>query len=183
MAATQVRLGRVAGLAVSAGASAFAGSLVLWVLAGGFARLVLHQPLGVALAGGALVLALHWASDIWHQLGHAWAARRTGHPMIGVRLWLLLSTARYPTGEPPLPAAVHAQRALGGPLASLVLTLIAGALALALLPLAGAFRWVLVFFFLDNLLILTLGAFLPLGFTDGSTLLRLWRARRRASAR
>jgi hypothetical protein len=34
--------------------------------------------------------------------------------------------------------------------------------------------WVALFFFLDNLLVLTLGAFVPLGFTDGSTLLRWW---------
>jgi hypothetical protein len=34
--------------------------------------------------------------------------------------------------------------------------------------------FLLLFFFLDNLLVFTLGAFLPLGFTDGSTLLRYW---------
>jgi hypothetical protein len=34
--------------------------------------------------------------------------------------------------------------------------------------------WVGTFFFLDNLLIFTLGVFVPLGFTDGSTLLRWW---------
>ncbi len=37
-------------------------------------------------------------------------------------------------------------------------------------------RFGALFFFLDNLLVLTLGALLPLGFTDGSTILR-WRAK------
>ncbi|MBK7920605.1 MAG: hypothetical protein IPJ94_31005 [Chloroflexi bacterium] len=35
--------------------------------------------------------------------------------------------------------------------------------------------------FLDNLLVLTLGAFLPLGFTDGSTLLRYMNQSQRPS--
>ena len=76
--------------------------------------------------------------------------------------------------EGPLPAAVHVRRALGGPLASLVLTCIAAAIALALRPLGGVLWWLALFFFLDNLLVLTLGAFLPLGFTDGSTLPHWW---------
>jgi len=176
----QVRLGRVAGLAISARPSAFASSLVLWMLAGGFARLVLQQPLALAVAGGALVLVLHWVGDIWHQLGHGWAARRTGYPMSGIRLWYLLSTALYPADEPPLPVAIHVRRALGGAQGSLVLSVVAGALAVALRTGAGALWWVLVFFFLDNLAVFTLGAFLPLGFTDGSTLLRLRREHKRS---
>src|SRR5215467_7757320 len=90
----QVRLGRVAGLAISARPSAFASSLVLWMLAGGFARLVLQQPLALAVAGGALVLVLHWVGDIWHQLGHGWAARRTGYPMCAAR-WAVRRAAWY----------------------------------------------------------------------------------------
>jgi hypothetical protein len=38
----------------------------------------------------------------------------------------------------------------------------------------GVVWYVFVFFALDNLLFFTLGAFLPLGFTDGSTLLYWW---------
>jgi hypothetical protein len=37
----------------------------------------------------------------------------------------------------------------------------------------------LVFFFLDNLLVFTIGSLLPLGFTDGSTLLAWWPRRGR----
>jgi len=182
MATPQVQLGRLAGLMISARPSAFASSLVLWVLAGSFARLVLHQSLAIAVASGALVLVLHWVGAIWHQLGHAWAARRTGYPMSGIRLWYLLSTALYPADEPALPVAIHVRRALGGARGSLVLSVVAGTLALALRTGAGAFWWVLAFFFLDNLVIFTLGAFLPLGFTDGSTLLRLRREQKRSQA-
>jgi hypothetical protein len=39
---------------------------------------------------------------------------------------------------------------------------------------AGTLWLLATFFFLDNLLVLTLGSFLPLGFTDGSTLLEWW---------
>jgi hypothetical protein len=117
---------------------------------------------------------LHWASDIVHQLGHARAARKAGHPMIGIQLWWVLSASIYPRDEGSLPASVHIRRALGGPVASLLLTVIAALIALALRPLGGVSWWVALFFFLDNLLVLTLGAFVPLGFTDGSTLLYWW---------
>ena len=50
----------------------------------------------------------------------------------------------------------------------------AGGIALALRDAGGVAWWVAVFFFLDNLLVMTLGAFLPLGFTDGDTLLAWW---------
>jgi hypothetical protein len=46
-------------------------------------------------------------------------------------------------------------------------------MALLHLPLT----WVAALVLLDNLLVFTLGAFLPLGFTDGSTILRWWRRR------
>ncbi|MFQ5436102.1 MAG: hypothetical protein ACE5FD_14615, partial [Anaerolineae bacterium] len=85
--------------------------------------------------------------------------------------------AMYPIvmrDEPELPAHIHLRRALGGPAASALLTLLAGLLALALRGAPGL-RWPLAaFLFLDNLLVFTLGAFLPLGFTDGSTLLHYW---------
>ncbi len=37
-------------------------------------------------------------------------------------------------------------------------------------------KWSSIFFFLDNLLVLTIGALLPLRFTDGSTIL-YWRGK------
>jgi hypothetical protein len=96
--------------------------------------------------------------------------------MIGIRLgtFWLLSTSVYPSDEPSLPGAIHIRRALGGPLASLLLSVVAAIVAGVLLPVGGVLWWVGAFFFLENLLIFTLGSLVPLGFNDGSTLLRWW---------
>ena len=169
-----IPLGRVASLRLTAAPSAIAGSVILWMALGGIAVLGSGLSPVAAVAGGLVAVTLHWASDIFHQLGHARAARATGHPMIGIRLWWVLSASIYPSDEGSLPAAVHIRRALGGPIASLLLTVIAAVITLALRPLGAVYWWVALFFFLDNLLVLTLGAFVPLGFTDGSTLLRWW---------
>jgi hypothetical protein len=179
---TKIKLGKVAGLELSARPSAIVGFILLWVLLGGVAALLFKVPLGEAIVGGFIAVVLHYVSEIVHNLGHAWAARRTGYPMIGVRLFGVLGVSLYPQDEPPLPADVHIRRALGGPAASLLLTLVAAVIALALRPstalragLLGKTPWlVAVFCFLENLLVFTLGAFLPLGFTDGSTLLEWW---------
>lgn len=170
-------LGTVTGLRLSARPSAFIGVLLLWLILSGVGIGLLGLSPVAGVLGGLFAVALHYLSGTVHQLGHAWAAHRTGHPMIGVQFWWVLSTALYPPDEPTLPAAVHIRRALGGPIASLVLTLIAGGSALALAATGGVLWYVALFFFLDNLLVLTLGAFLPLGFTDGSTLLRWLRQR------
>jgi hypothetical protein len=61
---------------------------------------------------------------------------------------------------------------VGGPAASLFLTLVGGTLALVTQPFNGVIWYLALFFFLDNLLVFTLGAFLPLNFSDGGTLLR-----------
>lgn len=87
--------------------------------------------------------------------------------MQGVRLWGVLGTSVYPQDEPELTAATHVTRALGGPLAS-----IAVGVLLAALPRRGALT---TFMLLDNALFLGAGSFAPLGFTDGSTLLRYLR--------
>ena len=170
----EIKLGTVAGLRLTAMPSAIAGSILLWTLLSGLAARVLRMRLGKAIVGGFVAVAVHWASDIAHQLGNARAARSTGFPMIGIRLWGVLSTSVYPSDEPVLPAAFHIRRALGGPAASLVLTLLAAVIALALRPLGGIPRWIGAFFFLDNLFTFTLGSLVPLPFTDGGSLLRWW---------
>jgi hypothetical protein len=168
-------LGRLAGLQVSAAPSALAGTALLGLILAAAGALGLGLP--QAALGGLAGAALHWLGEAGHQLGHAWAARRAGHPMVGFRLWLVLGSSIYPADEGNLPAAVHIQRALGGPAASLLMTLAAGALAAWLYPLGGLARYLSLFATFDYLLIYTLGALLPLGFTDGTTLLA-WMRRR-----
>ena len=172
----EYKLGKVAGLSLTAEPLAIVGSILLFVLLGSVAIFSLNLPIGVAVVGSLLAVLLHWVSDIVHHLGHARAARQTGYPMIGIRLgkWGLLGTSLYPPDEQALPATIHIRRALGGPTMSLLLSLAAAVTALLLRTLGTALWWVGVFFFLDNLIVFTLGALLPLGFTDGSTLLKWW---------
>jgi len=174
---TTFKLGRLAGLELSARPSALAGSALLWAIFSAIGIGLLNLSFAIALATSLLAVVLHWFSEILHNLGHAWAARRTGYSMIGVQLWGVLSTSIYPRDEPALPAQVHIRRALGGPFGSLLVALAAGALALALRSIGGVAWWLALFLFLDNLLVFTLGALLPLGFNDGTTLLYWWRRR------
>lgn len=171
------RLGRLSGLELSAGHSAISWSIALWSVMAALAALILRMPVGTAVGMGLAVSILHWFSELVHQFGHAVAARKTGYPMTGIRFWGLLSTALYPDDEPALPAEIHVRRALGGPIASLVLTFIAWLLMTAARGDDGPLWWIAVFFFAENLLVFTLQAFVPLGFNDGSTLWRWWRRR------
>lgn len=155
-----------------------------WSVAAGFliaalalllaARLLLDMTWMLAAIAGFAAALLHYVGELLHQLGHALAARQTGYPMTGMRFDWLLAFSRYPEDEPPLPAEVHIRRAIGGPLASLAAAAVSGVLALLVRPGGGVLWWLVFFFFLDNLLVFTLGALLPLGFTDGSTLLKWW---------
>jgi hypothetical protein len=183
MANGTLQHGRVVGLRVRVGLSAVVGSLVLWALAATVAFFVLQTSLGIAALAGLLVVLLHWLTVSVHVLGHTTAARRTGYPATGVRLWGLLSSIGYPADEPPLPAAIHARRALGGPLASAGFSLVVAVLVVVSRPIAGMAWWLLVFLLLDNLLVGVFGALLPLGFADGGTLLRLRRERIEAARR
>jgi hypothetical protein len=180
-----ITLGHVAGLRVTAFPNAFIGFLILWVVLALVAALTLTRlPLWVCIVGAFVATLLHYVSEFWHNLGHAWSARRTGYPMIGVRYWWILGASVYPKDEPPLPGSIYIRRALGGPIASLLLALVLGIIILLLsgsmlfeppeLPLVTALWYILFFVFLDNLFVFGLGAFLPLGFTDGSTILHWW---------
>jgi hypothetical protein len=170
----EIKLGQIAGLRLSAVPSAIIGSILLWIALFVVGIGLIKLRIDRAVIGATAAFVLHWLGEIIHQFGHAWAARRTGYPMTGIRFWGVLSASVYPD-EPPLPAAVHIRRALGGPSISAIVALLAGIL-LVLAPGNGLLFWVARFFFLDNLFIFTLGALLPLGFTDGSTLL-YWRGK------
>ncbi len=169
----EISLGHMAGLRISALPSALIGAVGLWTLLTMLGAVIIPLPIGSAIIGGLLATLAHFLSELLHQLGHAFAARRTGYPMTGVRYWFVLGTSIYPSNEPALPGRIHIQRALGGPPISLLIGLIAGVLTLFVNGLAS---WVLLFIAIDNFFVLGLGAFLPLGFTDGSTILA-WRGK------
>jgi hypothetical protein len=169
----EIKLGRFAGLELCAIPSAMVGSIVLWVVLSGVAIWLGLSPLNVVI-GGVMAVMLHWGCEFVHQLGHAWAARRVGYPMTGIRFWGVLSTSLYPPDEPPLPAALHIRRALGGPMASLLLSVAAALLAWALRSFDGLLWLLALFLSLESFFVMTLGALLPMSFNDGGTLVRWW---------
>lgn len=169
------KIGEFSGVEVRLEGSSILGTLILWGVAYGAFTLALDLGSLSAALGAAMFALLHWFLLLWHHLGHALAARSTGYPMSGLHVSGLLASDRYPPDEPPLPARLHARRALGGPAASLILTAMLAGLGWWLKgssPLLRLGPWILA---AENLLVFIVGALLPLGFTDGSTLLNLWR--------
>jgi hypothetical protein len=75
----EYKLGRLANLDITATFSALVGTLILWGILSAIAFLVLKLPAGTAIIGGLAATILHQIAELWHQLGHAWAARRTGY--------------------------------------------------------------------------------------------------------
>lgn len=168
------QLGTIWGVAIWFKASSLLLSGLLWLLFSVAVRLLFDLSWGTAVEVGFTAVILHWLSDLLHHLGHAWVARRVGYPMQRIISWLILMTSVYPKDEPSLPAAIHIRRALGGPSASLLIAALSGALLLILPANNSPLTLLVAFLFWENLLVFFLGAFVPLGFTDGSTLLYWW---------
>lgn len=168
------KLGTLAGLELTTTPATLVGSIGLYAIIVIFMA-ALNIPIGSALLGGVIVVAVHWFTEGVHQLGHAWAAHRTGYPMTGIRFgkWGLLSTALYPPDEPSLPAKIHIRRAWGGPIFSAFLSALAFILLIVIRNADTLWALVLWFFFLENFLVMTLQVFIPLGFNDGTTI-RHW---------
>lgn len=179
---TEIKLGRVAGLPVSATVSAVVVWIVLWIVLAFVDADIVGRSLIAAILGGLVGVVLHALSLLGHDLGHAFAAQRVGYPMERIRYWGPLSSTLYPEDEPSLPADIHIRRALGGPIGSLILSVVAVIIAEAVRPLGATATWLGVFLVFDNFVVLTLGALTPLGFNDGSTLLYWWGRRGEANA-
>lgn len=174
----EFKLGRLMGLDISATPSAIVGTIVLWIALSAIGYWLIGLTLGNAIIGGLAATLLHHLASLVHQLGHTFAARSTGHPMSGIRFGYLgiLTTSLYPPDEGELPAALHIRRALGGPLGSLVMSIVAAIIFLLINTgrSGGTVWWLALYFFLDNFVLYTLEVFVPLGFNDASTILR-WR--------
>lgn len=172
----EYKLGRFAGLNLSAMPSAIVGSIVLWIGLGALAMGLLKISWAPALVVGFIATGLHWLSETLHQFGHTAFARRTGYPMTGIRYWGVLNASVYPDDEPVLPGTIHVRRALGGPVTSLLVAVVGGLIFLVINAIAmdSMVWWLALFFVIENVVVFCLGALLPLGFTDGSTLLRWW---------
>ncbi|HEV3232963.1 MAG TPA: hypothetical protein VG329_00260 [Candidatus Dormibacteraeota bacterium] len=173
----EFHLGRVRDLDISMSALGIGGTLFNIVLFTLLGRVLFKRPAKRALAGGVTLALIHWSLELWHNLGHDVAARMTGHPMSGIRFgaYGVLGTGLYPDDEGELPPRVHITRALGGPIGSAAMSVGTGLLALVAAPFS--FSWIPLVAFLDNLLVFTIGAWIPLGFNDVSTIL-YWMRRR-----
>lgn len=166
-----IRLGKLFGLQIDILPVAFGGALFLWVGLFAIAYYWLRLAFGTSVLLGFVAMLLHWAFELIHNMGHAIAAKRTGYPMMGFTFGALgiFAFSRYPKDEPDLSPFIHIRRALGGPIINGLLSVI----FLLLLPVwRGNWFWLGMFALFENLFVYTLQVFLPLGFNDGSTILR-----------
>lgn len=172
----ETNLGQLFGLHFSFVPSAVIGFLGIWAILSLATGYLLHIPFSTALVWGLAATVFHWLSELIHNFGHAWAARQTGYPMTGIRFWGTLATSVYPANEAELPNQIHIQRALGGPAASALVSLLAGLVTLVLKTQSLTW-WLALFICLENLFVFTLQVFLPLKFNDGAALWRWLRER------
>lgn len=148
---------------------------VLFVLLAFLSSALFDLDTNTALPLAFLAVMLHVVATTLHHVGHMIASRRTGYPMSGIHFNYVLARSLYPRNEPDLPAQVHIHRALGGPMMSTLVAIVGVILALAVGD--SLLQYPLFFLAADSFFVYTLGAFMPLGFTDGSTILR-WRKKR-----
>jgi hypothetical protein len=169
-------LGKFGGLVVTARSGAIAGAGLLWLVLASVGYQWLKLSLGLALLLGLVGMLLWWFVALVHYWGHAYASLRTGYPMIGVQFgkFLVLGTSIYPEDEAPLPGKIHIRRAIGGPIANLGLALVVGVLALLLRNTNDVLYWATCYIGLVSFVVFTISPLLPLGFTDGSTILHWW---------
>lgn len=170
---------RLFGIQISVMPSAVIGSVIVWIVATLLMNIIMQIEMAQSAVGGFIAMLLHWFSELVHQLGHAWVARGVGHPMKGIRFWGVLGTSLYPKDEPTLPNHIHILRALGGPFVSAAMMTIGAVLIMRLEEIGGVQVFLAVWFALENLLIFTMGAAIPLpkflGIeNDGITIMRYW---------
>ena len=171
----KIPFGTLYNLEISITPSAILGFVAIWIVMTVLGIFIAHLNFIESVVSGLVIACLHYLGELLHQLGHAGAARRTGYPMRGICFVHVLAFSLYPKDEPELSGRIHIRRALGGPLVSVLVTVIALLIFLVAQNVGGMFFWIALCFFLDNLFVFTLGALLPLSFTDGGAIARYWR--------
>ena len=126
-----ISFGQLLGLEIRVRASAAGTAFLIASTIFLFLWKVLKWRPWTALGGGILASVIHYLSEVWHQLGHARAAEQSGFPMQGVTFVGPIGISVYPEEEGLLPPETHIQRALGGPIFSVLLALTFGVLSLA----------------------------------------------------
>ncbi|MFN3491611.1 MAG: hypothetical protein ACK40V_05260 [Anaerolineales bacterium] len=164
-----INIGKLFGLQISFIPLVCIGIVGIWLSLSLLGSYTLDVPLGESVILGFAAMLLHYLLELIHSLGHAIAAKWTGYPMVEIRFGVYGFYAQtiYPIGEPQLSSSTHIIRALGGPIANLILAFI---LFPTLSLWQGNWYWVGMFVFLDNLIYIV-QVFIPLGFNDASTIL------------
>jgi hypothetical protein len=162
-------IGSLFGLQISFTPLIFLGIAGIWVALSLVGYFAFDIALGESIFLGFIATILHYVLELIHSLGHAFVAKQVGYPMTEIRFGVygIYAQTIYPKDEPELDSSIHIRRALGGPIANLILSVI----LFFTLPLwTGNWYWVGMFVFLDNL-IYVVQVFIPLGFNDASTIL------------
>jgi Zn-dependent protease/CBS domain-containing protein len=174
---SSIRLGRIAGVEVGVNWTWFiVFALITWSLAGiVFPDQNPGLSDGAYLAMGAAAALLFFLSILAHELGHALQGRRDDVEIEGITLWLFGGVAKFRNlyGSP----GAEFRIAVAGPLVTVVIILVFGALAMGLDLPAGVDGVVAWLAYINALvLVFNLLPALPL---DGGRILHaaLWRAR------
>ncbi|MGB1285389.1 MAG: hypothetical protein ACPG7F_02550 [Aggregatilineales bacterium] len=165
-----IKLFKIAGLRLSFDMTAVLALSVMGIILAFIANSDPVIALPEAILAGFLCVVIHALSEFLHNIGHSIAARRTGYPMIGVHFFLIIAASLYPRDEGDLPAGVHIRRALGGPIFSFFVAIVCGVIAALVWEQGGWVRFVAGFAFFINLLVYSLGAFLPVRIGDNFSL-------------
>lgn len=163
------QLGKLFGLQISFTSLLFLGIAGIWIFLSFVGYFAFDIPLIESIFLGFVATLLHYVLELIHSLGHAVVAKHTGYPMTEIcfGVYGIYAQTIYPKDEPELPSNIHILRALGGPVANLILAFI---LFVTLPFWKGNWYWVGMFVFLDNW-IYVIQVFIPLGFNDASTIL------------
>lgn len=162
-------LGKLFGLQMSFTPLVFIGITGIWVVLSFGGYFVFDISRGESIYLGFVAMFLHYVLELIHSLGHAFVAKQIGYPMTEIRFGVygIYAQTIYPKNEPELPSRIHILRALGGPIANLILAFI---LFVTIQLWKENWYWVGMFVFLDNL-VYVVQVFIPLGFNDASTIL------------
>lgn len=172
-----VRLGTIAGVRVGLNFSVLVilAILVVGLAAGRFPAVFPgHTVIAYVVAAGAAAV-LFFASLLAHELAHAVLARRNGIDVEGIVLWLFGGVAQL-KGEPRSPGADFRIAAVG-PLTSLVVAVIFGAVAAVLVTVQAPALVVGIFSYLAGVnVLLAVFNLVPAAPLDGGRILRaaLW---------
>ncbi|MGJ3239353.1 MAG: hypothetical protein ACFE0Q_11655 [Anaerolineae bacterium] len=159
--------------------SAQLGVIIMLVICTALALYFTDLTLLDSLVAGVLATLIFWLSDLVHQYGHFFIAKRIGKPSTGLTLWWVLGSTTYPRDEGRLTPQTHIKRASGGPIASVLFVLLWGSVALAFWSVGGMLQFLIGWALYVQIIVFTLGALTPItmgGFnSDGAIILQSWR--------